>query len=197
MREGKLREDLYFRLKVAEIRLPPLRERRGDLPLLVEHLLNELRPQVPTTVRALPPEALEVLERYPFPGNVRELRNLLERCLIFARGERVTVDDLPAEIVEAARPIPVATHAAVAPPADAGTARGAPAPSTPAAGAVATTPTEPGTGAPLGALVDVEKAHIERVLARTGWNKTQAAALLGIDRNTLYAKIRAHRLAPP
>ena len=192
VREGKLREDLYFRLKVAEIRLPPLRERRGDLPLLVEHLLHELRPQVPTTVRALAPEALEVLERYPFPGNVRELRNLLERCLIFARGELVTVDDLPAEIVEAARPIPTATHAAVAPPSDAAPVSGI-APIEVAGAAAGTAVGE----APLGALVDVEKAHIERVLARTGWNKTQAAALLGIDRNTLYAKIRAHRLAPP
>ncbi|MFO0934167.1 MAG: sigma 54-interacting transcriptional regulator [Planctomycetota bacterium] len=190
VREGKLREDLYFRLKVAEIRLPPLRERRGDLPLLVEHLLHELRPQVPTAVRGLAPDALEVLERYPFPGNVRELRNLLERCLIFTRGELVTVDDLPAEVVEAARPIPAATHAALGPtPPPAAGAASVP---LPADGA---TPSE--RAAPLGALVDVERAHIERVLARTGWNKTQAAALLGIDRNTLYAKIRAHRLAPP
>ncbi|MBL9088942.1 MAG: sigma 54-interacting transcriptional regulator [Planctomycetia bacterium] len=195
VREGKLREDLYFRLKVAEIRLPPLRERRGDLPLLVDHLLQELRPQVPTAVRGLAPDALEVLERYPFPGNVRELRNLLERCLIFARGELVGIEDLPAEIVEAARPIPAATHAA--PHAAPQTASQTAAPHAAGPATAAPVAAAPDEAAPLGALVDIEKAHIERVLARTAWNKTQAAALLGIDRNTLYAKIRAHRLAPP
>jgi len=168
VREGRLREDLYFRLKVAEIRIPPLRERREDLPLLVAHLLHELRPQVPTNVRDVTPEAMEVLDRYPFPGNVRELKNLLERCLIFARGDRVTVEDLPADVREAARPLPVVA-ACAAPAGDATDA--------------------------LGPLADVERRHIERVLEQTGWNKTRAAVLLGIDRNTLYAKIRAHGLA--
>ncbi len=169
----------------------------------LEALLAELRPQVPTAVRGLAPEPLAVLERYPFPGNVRELRNLLERCLIFARGEQVTVEDLPAEVVEAARPIPAAAHAAVpsVPPASSprSAAPAAPAPSSGPAEAAATHATDVAATAdgPVPSLVDIERAHVERVLARTGWNKTQAAALLGIDRNTLYAKIRAHRLAPP
>ena len=173
VRDGRLREDLYHRLKVAEIRIPPLRERRADLPLLVEHLLHELRPQVASAVRDVTPEAMEVLLGYPFPGNVRELRNLLERCLIFARGDRVTVEDLPVEVRDAARPIPL-------PPEPVAVEREA---------CVA--------GAVLPPLADVERRHIERVLGQTGWNKTRAATLLGIDRNTLYAKIRAHGLAVP
>ncbi len=176
VRDGRLREDLYHRLKVAEIRIPPLRERREDLPLLVEHLLHELRPQVPTSVRDVTPEAMDVLVRYPFPGNVRELRNLLERCLIFARGEHVAVDDLPIEVRDAARAI-------VVPPEPAAVTIGAP-------GACA-------ADAALPPLADVERRHIERALAVTAWNKTRAATLLGIDRNTLYAKIRAYGLAVP
>jgi DNA-binding NtrC family response regulator len=175
-REGLFREDLYFRLKVAEISIPPLRERRDDIPLLLEHFLHELAPALHSAVREVAPEVLEVLGRYPFPGNVRELKNLLERCLIFATSERVTLEDLPLEIVEAAR----AAAAAAASP-----AKAAP-PGTPS----------PASEAPLESLDDIERRHIERVLAQTGWNKTQAAQRLGIDRNTLYAKIRAHRLDP-
>ncbi len=174
VRAGQFREDLWFRLKVAEIRLPPLRERREDVPLLVEHFLAELRPQLHTVVRELAPEALEALVRYPFPGNVRELRNLLERCLIFAPGERVRLEDLPPEVRGEARPPPTAT--AAGPGAAGGAAEGGP-------------------GA-LGALAEVERRHIAAVLEQTGWNKTQAARRLGIDRNTLYAKIRAHGLEP-
>ncbi|MCC7138097.1 MAG: sigma 54-interacting transcriptional regulator [Planctomycetes bacterium] len=185
VREGRLREDLYFRLKVAEIRIPPLRERREDLPLLVEHFLHELRPQVPTPVREVSPAAMAVLERYPFPGNVRELRNLLERCLIFTTRARVEVEDLPPEVVEAGSPVP-AVEAVAAPHRHEDTTC---APAADVAG-------EPAGVGPA-SLSDVERAHIARVLETTGWNKTRAAQLLGIDRNTLYAKIRAHRLAAP
>jgi DNA-binding NtrC family response regulator len=169
VRDGQFREDLYFRLKVAEIRIPPLRERRDDIPLLVEHFLAELRPHLHTSVKDVTPAAMDVLLRYAFPGNVRELKNLLERCLIFAPGEHVTYADLPLDVREAVGPAPAA---------------------------VATAPTAPSVPPrSVGPLVDVERQHIERALIETGWNKTQAALLLGIDRNTLYAKIRAHQLS--
>jgi len=171
VREGRLREDLWYRLKVAEIRIPPLRERREDIPLLVEHFLRELRPHVPTNVREVAPEVLAALERHPFPGNVRELRNLVERCLIFARGERIELRDLPSDVVDAPHPPAPAARALTMP--RAAEPDGVEAPET---------------------LADIERRHIGRVLERTGGNKARAARLLGIDRNTLYAKLRAHRL---
>ncbi len=97
---GRFREDLYYRLNVVAIALPPLRERRQDIPELVEHFLTTR--QVGPTRRRVDAEALEVLLRYPWPGNVRELANVLERAQILAEGGVITPDDLPEAIVEAA-----------------------------------------------------------------------------------------------
>jgi DNA-binding NtrC family response regulator len=97
---GRFREDLFYRLNVVAVTLPPLRERRDDIPLLVEHFLTT-RPVGRTSMMRVDPAALEVLTRYGWPGNVRELANVIERAQILAEGDTITVDDLPDNLVGA------------------------------------------------------------------------------------------------
>jgi two-component system response regulator AtoC len=96
--EGKFRDDLFYRLSVVTVDLPPLRERRDDVPLLVKAFLNEFSRENGKQVRELTPEALNVLLAYDWPGNVRELRNAIEQMVVLARAERLTVRDVPAAI---------------------------------------------------------------------------------------------------
>ena len=103
-REGRFREDLYYRLDVVAISLPPLRERPGDVEELAHHFLSRLAPRLGRAVKGFTPEALECLRRHRWPGNVRELENVLEQALVFADGERVRPGDLP----EALRRAPAA-----------------------------------------------------------------------------------------
>ena len=93
-----LREDLFYRLNVIPIHLPPLRERREDIPLLVAHFLQKFSKELGKDVRGVTPEALAVLERYHWPGNIRELENVLERAIVLGAGEMLGVDALPASI---------------------------------------------------------------------------------------------------
>jgi len=95
IREGKLRDDLYYRLNVFTIELPPLRDRKEDLPLLIQSLLEEFNSRDRRNVRAVTPEAMRMLEVYDWPGNVRELRNVMERATILARGEFIEPTHLP------------------------------------------------------------------------------------------------------
>jgi transcriptional regulator with PAS, ATPase and Fis domain len=94
--EGKFRQDLFYRLNVVDIRLPPLRERPEDLPLLIQHFIE--RSTQATRARRLSAEALRILLNYPWPGNVRELENTIERALVLCRGEEITPADLPAHL---------------------------------------------------------------------------------------------------
>jgi DNA-binding NtrC family response regulator len=98
-RSGKLREDLYYRLNVFNLDLPPLRDRRDDIPLLVQTFLNEFNRSNNKSVRAVDQEAMYLLERYPWPGNIRELRNVIERATILAEGEFIEVKHLPPSLV--------------------------------------------------------------------------------------------------
>ena len=98
--EGKFREDLYFRLNVVDINLPPLRERQGDLPILCDAFVREFNPLLGRQILGLTPEAFDLLARYPWPGNVRELRNTIERMMVLATGDRLGVGDVPANIRE-------------------------------------------------------------------------------------------------
>ncbi len=95
VREGKLREDLYYRLNVFAIELPPLRERREDIPLLVQNFLNEFNRTNTKSVRAVDQETMRILERYAWPGNIRELRNVIERATILAEGDFIEPRYLP------------------------------------------------------------------------------------------------------
>jgi len=148
---GRFREDLYYRLNVVTIELPPLRDRAGDLPLLVEHFLAKHARAAGRAAPALAPEAMEMLRRYPFPGNVRELEHAVERAVTLSHRAVILPEDLP----DAVR-----SH---------GPAR-------------------------LPSLEEVERAHIERVLRETAGNRQAAAEILGIDRTTLWRKMKQYKL---
>ncbi len=160
VREGRFREDLYYRLAVVEVRIPPLRERKEDLAPLCEQILAALCRDRAEPPPALDDEALACLRAYRFPGNVRELRNVLEWALVSATGGRIRAGDL--------------------------------------------SPAVRGGGGAAGApevraltLAEVERRHIAAVLEMTGWNKSQAARLLGLGRRTLYERIAHYGLVPP
>jgi DNA-binding NtrC family response regulator len=99
-RNGKLREDLFYRLNVFSLELPPLRHRREDIPLLVQSFLNEFNKVNAKAVRAVEQDAMYILENYPWPGNIRELRNVIERATILADGDFIEVKHLPATLVQ-------------------------------------------------------------------------------------------------
>ncbi len=166
--EGKFREDLWHRIRVLEVRLPPLRERLEDLPLLVERFLADLGPVCGRPGARLAPAAFEKLRAHRFPGNVRELRNALERALVVADGPAIRADDLLLGDGASAPDGPTGASSAAA-----------------AAG---------GAGANL---AETERRHIVSVLESTGWNVKRTAERLGIQRRTLYGKLRRFGLERP
>jgi two-component system response regulator AtoC len=167
---GLFREDLYYRLKVVEIHLPPLRQRMEDLPLLVESLLRKINLDVHKQVTQVSPEALQLLSSYHWPGNVRELENALTRAVVLS-----TSSVLEARLL----PIADASTSTAGQPAE----MGARSSSRTSAPPVAILP-----------LREIEKQHIGAVLAHTGWNKRRACALLEISRPTLDRKIEEYAL---
>jgi transcriptional regulator with PAS, ATPase and Fis domain len=112
LRDGKLREDLYFRINTITLRVPPLRERTEDIPLLCEYFLEKYRQRHQRNVRSIAPAAYHVLIRHRWPGNVRELENVIERGVLVAKGTEITVSDLP----ESLRSETTATTEFVIPP---------------------------------------------------------------------------------
>ncbi|MCP9453647.1 MAG: sigma-54 dependent transcriptional regulator [Nitrospira sp.] len=157
VKEGKFRDDLYYRLKVVPIKLPSLAERREDIPMLVHHFLQKFAAMGNHTVYGLLPETMEILMRYRWPGNVRELENVIERAVSLSQGPLLTPEDLPETIrqgtgteVESTSPLSNQTDEAYL------------------------------------TLEEVEKRHVMRVLKETKGNKVKAAKILGIDRRTLY-----------
>ena len=183
--QGRFRQDLYYRLNVIELRLPPLRERLEDVGMLAADILRRLAGT--DTPATLAPAALDALQRYAFPGNVRELENVLERALAFANEGVIEVADLalkPAGLL-----VPPAAEPVAAEPAQervAGASMPAPEP--------APDPDEEPLPASLPAYLDqVEREVILRALARTRFNRTQAAELLGISFRQL--RYRMQRLA--
>jgi transcriptional regulator with PAS, ATPase and Fis domain len=98
VRQGEFREDLFYRLKVVSVTLPPLRVRRGDIPALVDHFLQRYNQENDKAIQGVSREAMELLMRYAYPGNVRELQNIVEQAVVIARGEVITTTDLPAEV---------------------------------------------------------------------------------------------------
>ncbi len=98
IQEGSFREDLYYRLNVVAVPLPPLRERRDDIPLLVEHFLQKFKSQSKGEIKYVPPETMDLLMRYEWAGNVRELENVIERAIVIGKTEAILVEDLPLKI---------------------------------------------------------------------------------------------------
>ncbi|BCO32622.1 sigma-54-dependent Fis family transcriptional regulator [Thiohalobacter sp. COW1] len=157
--KGDFREDLYYRLKVIEIHIPALRERRDDIPLLVNHLVNHISARLGKRVRGVSTRVLGAFMRYEWPGNVRELENMLERMIILAEGEVIDVDLLPPEITEPREQV--------------GKALDYMAPQS---------------------LEDIEAYFIKKTLRETGGDRGLTAEILGIDKSTLWRKIKRYHL---
>jgi DNA-binding NtrC family response regulator len=165
VQSGAFREDLYYRVHVMPMHLPPLRERVGDVDILVDHFLRVYASRMNKNLTGFTDQAKTVLRNYPWPGNVRELENALERAVILSQGPLLDVEDFPKQVQSAA----------------AGGADGI-------SGAIL----------PLKkALEEPEKRIIQRVLEGCGWNRQSAAALLKINRTTLYMKMKKYGLELP
>jgi len=100
VRKGELREDLLYRLNVIHVAMPPLRDRREDIPLLAQHLIDELRERHQRSARLISPEVLEIFAHYPWPGNVRELRNVIEHAVIVCDGQRIEKQHLSTQLFD-------------------------------------------------------------------------------------------------
>jgi DNA-binding NtrC family response regulator len=149
--EGTFRPDLFYRLNVFAIRLPPLRERREDIPVLVNHFLLKYASAMNRAMPRVSAKALDVLMDYSWPGNVRELENAIERAMLIYRDQEIQPADFPFQSSGAAS----------------------------------------GSGQ---TLEEIEKAHIKRVLEETTGNYSRTARILGIDRTTLYNKVKRYGL---
>jgi two-component system response regulator PilR (NtrC family) len=108
VRSNQFREDLYYRLNVIEVRIPALRERLDDLPVLIQHFIRQYSAELGRDIVHVDAEVIRALERYPFPGNVRELENLIERAVTLARGDSLTIECLPTSALRGSEPTPVA-----------------------------------------------------------------------------------------
>ena len=162
VKEGSFREDLYYRLFVYPINLPPLRERVSDLPSLIETLLKKFHQEMGKSIQGISTETLDVLTRYRWPGNVRELQNVIERLVILSKGNQIEVSDLPVYLVDSARSKPFQRQ-----------------------------PTgNLDEGISLEDSVhEVERNLILKALQKCDNNKTRAAHLLGLTRSTLRYKL--------
>ena len=171
VQDGEFREDLYYRLNVVPLRVPPLRERRGDIGLLARHLLarHARRSSMPGV--ELTPAAVEALEGYAWPGNVRELENVLHRALVFATDRRVDADDL--EFDPATRQVAGAAAEIGAPDLD-----------------------QPLRDAKAALVEDFERRYVEAAVAEAGGNLAQAARRAGKDRKSLWELCRRYGIDP-
>jgi len=164
--EGTFREDLFYRLDVIPIEIPPLRDRRQDIPAMAEHFRTEVNAREGRSVTGFSLEVMQRLCSYDWPGNVRELENLVERLVVVAPGRMVTIDDLPPHL---------RTHVIDL---EAGTLE------------------LPASGVDLRLLLaQLEERLIGQALERTGGNKNRAAELLGLNRTTLVEKLRRKHVA--
>ena len=154
VRRGDFREDLYYRLNVIHVHLPALRDRPEDIPLLAEHFLKRFCLATNKRIHGFTPAALDLLKRHPWPGNIRELENAVERSVVMAKSGYIQPADLP----------PLSGENALGPTAS---------------------------------LDEVEKQHVLKTLAAVDWNIKRAAEIMGIERATLYNKIRRYGISRP
>ncbi|MCH7707529.1 MAG: sigma-54-dependent Fis family transcriptional regulator, partial [Myxococcales bacterium] len=160
IRERRFREDLYYRLNVIPIVVPPLRDRRDDIPLLIHHFLEVANAEKQRQVSGFSNEAMKLLCSHDWPGNVRELENLVERLVVLCVDGEVQLSDLPPQIAKTAAPT-------------------VPVPRLP-----------PGGLSFREVVDDFESNLILQALEQTHWNKNQAARLLGLNRTTLLEKVK-------
>ena len=165
--EGKFREDLFYRLNVIPVKMPPLRDRADDVALIAEHFLTKYTREMNKTIESFAPEALSALRAYPWPGNVRELENTVERAVALESGRRIELEALPEHVRE-----------------------GRPATSRPGDPMV-----ETGDGFSLERhLQDIERSHLERALDRAGGVQTRAAEVLGLSFRQFRYLMKKHGL---
>jgi DNA-binding NtrC family response regulator len=157
--EGKFRDDLYYRLNVISILIPPLRERKEDIPLLVDHFIEKFNIEMEKKIGGISPEALKSIMAYSWPGNVRELENTIERAMVITKGTMINVEDLGLS----SRAEENSLTCAAPPSGDK-------------------------------SMKAVEKEHMAKILKENDWNIQRSAEILGIDRVTLYNKIRKYEL---
>jgi transcriptional regulator with PAS, ATPase and Fis domain len=166
VQSGSFRQDLYYRLNVIHLQVPPLRRRTSDIPLLVEYFMTQAAERTGRKAKPLSPAATQILATYEWPGNVRELENTIERAMLLCTSERIEPRDLPVRI------------------------RGLGGDQN-----ESTTHTLPDAGVDLRAAVETfENELIRQALDRTGWNKNRAASLLRINRTTLVEMLKRKRI---
>lgn len=164
--EGRFRQDLYYRINVVQIDLPPLRERANDIPLLAEHFLDQFGREMGKELIGFSDETMGALMRYTYPGNVRELQNIIERAAVLSAKQTVGIDALPAHVVDghtASHPLSIVQKA-------------------------------DGEWEPMSlaeALREPERQILLRALEANNWNRSQTADQLEINRTTLYKKMKA------
>ncbi len=171
---GEFRQDLYYRINVVKIDLPPLRDRSGDIPLLAEHFISAHAREMNKQITGLTEEAMAALQRYSMPGNVRELSNIIERAVVLTRRPTIDVGDLPPHVVankSALAPVSRAEHAG----ADDDAASWEPMPLQEA-------------------LQEPERRILLKALRANNWNRQATADQLSINRTTLYKKMKAYGL---
>ncbi|MDF9795899.1 two-component system response regulator HydG [Catalinimonas alkaloidigena] len=168
VKEGEFREDLYHRLNEFQIKVPALRERKADIPEFVDHFLNQSNHELGKEVKGIEPEVLEKLEEYHWPGNIRELKNVIRRAVLLTTGEKMSLETLPPEIISpVSNEMEQQNHTS------------------------SVNPHNPD----LKAIQEkTEKALIEETLIKVKYNKTLAAKMLNIDRKTLYNKLKRYNL---
>ncbi len=159
---GNFRADLFYRLHVIPIVIPPLRERKDDIKLLSTYFVKKYCQKMQSEQKSISDEAMKRLLSYQWPGNVRELENAIEHAVLLSRSNQINTEDLPQKTIEE-KGIDLVTE---------------------------TPPTAP-------VLEIIEKAYIFWVLNQTGWQKSKAASILGIDASTLYRKIEKYKLSSP
>ncbi len=165
IKKGEFREDLFYRINVISIQVPPLRDRKTDVPKLIEHFLNRFNEKMPRKVKAVSKEAVKLLIEYDWPGNVRELENVLERACILAQGDTLMADNFPEHMAQHKSSVNVTSTGSIV------------------------------NGSPLkDVLREPERRVIMEALEQTGWNRKKAASMLNINRTTLYNKMRKHNL---
>jgi DNA-binding NtrC family response regulator len=168
---GSFRDDLYYRLNVVPIHIPPLKERPEDIPLLIQHFLLKFCSGKKIRVEGIEKDVMRYLESYDWPGNVRELENTIERMVILADGPTLTVKDIPARILKASGKL---------------------------TGGDLSMGVLPRDGLCLSsAVINLEKTLILQALEQTGWVKNRAAKLLRMNRTTLIEKMKRQNLMAP
>ena len=153
VKEGKFREDLYYRINVIKITLPPLKERKEDIPLLIQHFINKFNAITGKNIKGITEEALSALMAYNYPGNIRELENIIEHAFVLSKDDYIDINHLPSEIVKKQE-----TNNNILP------------------------------------LDEAEKNAILKAIYKFNGNKQKAAEVLGIDRTTLWRKLKKYKI---